>query len=104
MGAARGLAERISLATMQPRTEVSETRFALADPGNEYLILQPSETGDPFSMTLRPGRYAVEWHSLGSRETVPGTTLTVADDNPISLSAPFETAGPAVVHLRRIAG
>lgn len=104
MGAARGLAERISLATMQPRTEVSETRFALADPGNEYLILQPSETGDPFSMTLTPGRYAVEWHSLGSRETVPGTTLTVADDNPISLSAPFETAGPAVVHLRRIAG
>lgn len=84
---------------MSPRTDLSETGFALAHPGNEYLILQPSDTGDPFTMTLTPGRYAVEWHSLGSRKTVPGTTLTVADDNPISSSAPFEAAGPAVVHL-----
>ncbi|HEX6759091.1 MAG TPA: hypothetical protein VF086_11905 [Propionibacteriaceae bacterium] len=104
MGETCGFAERISLTTMSPRTDLSETGFALADPGNEYLILQPSETGDPFTMTLTPGRYAVEWHSLGSRKTVPGTTLTVADDNPISSSAPFEAAGPAVVHLRRISG
>jgi hypothetical protein len=102
MGDIRGFAERISLTTMQPRTELSETRFALADPGNEYLILQPSETGGPFTITLTPGRYAVEWHSLASRETVPATTPTVADGNPISVSAPFEVAGPAVVHLRRI--
>jgi hypothetical protein len=104
MGDTRGFAERISPTTMQPRTDLSEKGFALADPGNEYLILQPSETGDPFTMTLTPGQYAVEWHSLGSRETVPGTTLTVADDNPISSSAPFEATGPAVVHLRRISG
>jgi hypothetical protein len=104
MGDTRGFAERVSLATMKPRTEVSETRFALADPGNEYLILQPSETGDPFTITLMPGRYAVEWHSLGSRETVPGTTPTLADGNTISVSPPFEVVGPAVVHLRRVAG
>jgi hypothetical protein len=104
MGDARGFAERIRLTAMQPRTDVSETGFALAEPGNEYLILQPSETGDPFTTTVTPGRYAVEWHSLGSRETVPGATLTVADANPISVSAPFEVAGPAVVHLRRISG
>jgi hypothetical protein len=104
MGDARGFAERIRLTTMLPRPEVSETGFALADPGNAYVILQPSETGDPISMTLTPGRYAVEWHSLGSRETVPGAALTVADADPISLRAPFEAAGPAVVHLRRIAG
>ncbi len=104
MGDARGFAERISLTTMQPHTDLSETRFALADPGNEYLILQPSETGGPFSITLAPGRYAVEWHSLGSRETVYGTTPTVADGNPISVSAPFEVAGPVVAHLRRISG
>ena len=103
MGDTRGFAERISLATMQPDTDVSETRFALADPGSEYLILQPNETGDPFTITLTPGRYAVEWHRLGSRETAPGTTLTAADGNPISVSAPFDAAGSAVVHLRRIA-
>jgi hypothetical protein len=102
MGDARGFAERISLATMQPSPDVSETRFALADPGNEYLILQPGETGEAFTVTLMPGQYAVEWHSLRSRETVPGTTLTAGDADPISLSLPPEVAAPAVVHLHRI--
>ena len=56
---------------MQPSPDVGETRFALADPGNEYLILQPSETGDAFAVTLIPGQYAVEWHSLRSRQIAP---------------------------------
>jgi hypothetical protein len=102
MGDARGFAERISLATMQPSPEVSETRFALADPGNEYLILQPSERGDAFAVTLVQGQYAVEWQSLRSRQTVPGTTLTVGDADPISLSLPSDVAAPAVVYLRRV--
>ena len=54
---------------MQPHTEVCWTRFAL-DAGTEYLILQPSEAGDPFTIALTPGQYAVEWHSLPSRETL----------------------------------
>jgi hypothetical protein len=99
MGDTRNFAERIGLAAMQPSPDVSETRFALADPGKEYLILQPSETGDAFTVTLMPGRYAVEWHSLGSRQTVPGTTVTVGDADPISLSPPSEVAPPAVVRL-----
>jgi hypothetical protein len=79
---------------------VSETRFALADPGNEYLILQPGETA-AFTVILASGQYAVEWHSLRSRQTVPGTTLIVGDAEAISLSVPSEVAAPAVVHLRR---
>jgi hypothetical protein len=104
MGDTRGLAERISLATMQPRTDVSETRYALVDPGNQYLILQPSEAGDAFTVTLIPGQYAVEWHSLRSRKAVQGATLTVDDADPISLTLPSDVAAPAVVHLLRISG
>ena len=48
------MALRSGSVTMLPRPEVSETGFALADPGNAYVILQPSETGDPISMTLTP--------------------------------------------------
>ena len=102
MGDTRGFAERISLATMQPSPNVSETRFALADPGNEYLILQPSETDEAFTVNLMPGQYAVDWHSLVTRETAPGITLTVDQADPISVSSPFAVAGPSVVHLRRI--
>jgi hypothetical protein len=102
MGDTRGFAERINLAAMQPSADVSETSFALADPGKEYLILQPSETGGPFTVSLPPGQYAVEWHSLGGRERVRGTTLTIADADPVRVSPPSEVAAPAVVHLRRV--
>jgi hypothetical protein len=99
---AMGDTEQINLITMQPRTDLSSTGFALANPGTEYLILQPSETTDPFTVALTPGQYAVEWHSLPSRDTVPGAVLTIPDDSKINISAPSEIAGPAVVHLRRI--
>jgi len=101
MGDTRSLAERVNLLGMQPRTDISSTGYALAEPGNEYLILQPSDAAEPFTITLTPGAYAVEWHSLPSRETVDGAALTVADNTKITLSAPPETTGPAVVHLQR---
>jgi hypothetical protein len=59
------------------------------------------EAGDAFTVTLTPGKYSVEWHSLASREMLPGTTLTVGDADPVSLSLPSGVAAPAVVHLRR---
>jgi hypothetical protein len=102
MGDARGFAERINLIAMQPRTDLSSTGFALADPGHEYLILQPSEASDPFIVDLPPGRYAAEWHSLLSRETVADATLSVPDQTKIDISAPSGIAGPAVVHVRLI--
>jgi hypothetical protein len=102
MGDTRRFAERTNLIMMQPRTDLSSTGFALADLGNEYLILQPSETTDPFTVALTAGRYAVEWYSLTSRETLPAEALTVREDGKISLSAPSDIAGPGVVHLHRI--
>lgn len=104
MGDTRDIAERISLMTMRPRPDLSSTGFALADPGKEYLILQPSETADQFTITVTSGRYAVDWHSLPSRETVSGDALTVPGQAKINMSAPSEIPGPAVVHLRRISG
>ena len=102
MGDTRRFSERTNLITMQPLADLSSTGFALASPGNEYLILQPSETADPFSAALAAGRYAVEWYSLTSREIVPAEALTVPDDGKISISAPSGITGPGVVYLRRI--
>jgi hypothetical protein len=102
MGDTRDLAERINLVAMQPRTDVSSTGFTLADPGKEYLILKPSETADSFAVELAPGRYSAEWHSLPTRETAPGETLTVREHTKIDMSAPSGITGPAVVHVRRI--
>jgi hypothetical protein len=107
MGDTRGFAELINLNTMQPRTDLSSTGFALADLGKEYLILQSSEVPDSFSgtsftATLAAGRYSARWHSVRSRETMPGEVFAVAEETMIGMSAPPEIAGPAVLHLRRI--
>jgi hypothetical protein len=102
MGDTRDLTERISLIEMQPRGDLSSTGFALADPGNEYLILQPSDAADSFTVELTPGQYAAEWHSLSSRETVAAAPLTVSDQTKINMTPPSGVASPAVTHLRRI--
>jgi hypothetical protein len=102
MGDTRGFAELINLSAMQPRTDLSSTGFALAEEGNEYLILQPDEGAGPFTVAVPAGRFSVKWHSVRSRETIPAGALGVSRDTRSTLSAPPEIAGPAVVHLRRI--
>jgi hypothetical protein len=45
---------------MQPRGDLSSTGYVLADPGEEYLVLQPAELADPFTVTMNPGTYTVQ--------------------------------------------
>ena len=68
-------AERVGLVDMEPRADLSSTRFTLANPGVEYLTLQP-ERGD-FTVTLEPGTYSVEWFGVDGRETVKSKDVTV---------------------------
>jgi hypothetical protein len=74
----------------------------LANPGEEYLVLQPTEAAEPFSVTLDPGTYAVTWFSVGPRETVETGEATVEDSTVVSFSAPFEPGGPAALYLKRV--
>jgi len=101
MGDTLRFAERMQLIKMEPRGDLSSTGYVLAHPGKEYLVLQPSDTADPFTVTLDAGSYTVEWFSVNSRETVRADTLTVEASSPLSLRAPFAAAGPAVVYLKQ---
>jgi hypothetical protein len=75
--------------------------YVLANPGKEYLVLQPSETADRFTVTLAAGSYAVEWYSVTSRET-KGAGNMAANDGSTSFTAPFAKAGPAVLYLKHV--
>src|SRR5256885_568810 len=77
MGDTRRFAERINLLRMQPHNDLSSTGYALANPGQEYLILQPDEAAAPFTVRLEPGGYAAEWFSIEDRQTVSAATTTV---------------------------
>jgi hypothetical protein len=103
MGDTRRYAERMGLIDMEPRRDTTSTGFALVNAGKEYLVLEPTGTGSPFTVTLQPGRYAAEWFGVAGRETLPSDELTVDRGGAREFRAPF-TDGPAVLYLRRIEG
>jgi hypothetical protein len=101
MGDTRRFAERMDLVGMEPRGDLSSTGYALANPGEEYLVLQPDETADPFAVRLEANTYSIRWHSVVSRETKDAGTVEVEDGGNTTFTAPFAEAGPAVLHLKR---
>jgi hypothetical protein len=106
MGDTLRFARRLNLIAMAPRGELSSTGYALANPGEEYLVLQPSETAEPVAVTLAAGTYAVEWYSVNRRETKDAGNVTVestGSDGRTSFTAPFAEAGPAVLYLKQVA-
>jgi hypothetical protein len=99
MGETRRYAERMGLIDMEPRADLSSTGYALANPGTEYLVLQPEEAAE-FAVGLEPGTYAAEWHSVATRATTRGDEVTLETAGPVSFTPPLSD-GPAVLYLRR---
>jgi hypothetical protein len=102
MGHTLRFAREMDLAEMEPRGDLSSTGYALANRGEEYLVLQPSETAEPFMVTLEANAYSVRWHSVRSREAKGAGKVTVENPGGTTFEAPFAEAGPAVVYLRRV--
>jgi hypothetical protein len=84
MGYARTYAEKINLSAMTPRADLASTRYALVNPGAEYLVYQPGS--GPLTINLQSGRYDYEWFN-------PRTGL-LADARSFSASAGNRTFSP----------
>ncbi|HET6812518.1 MAG TPA: hypothetical protein VFJ69_00680, partial [Actinomycetota bacterium] len=98
MGDTLGFARRMGLLEMTPRGELSSTGYTLANPGREYLVLQPAGAAEPFTVTLEPGPYRAEWFAVDGRQRTATGQVTAAGPEPVGFAAPF-TAGPAVLSL-----
>jgi len=101
MGDTLRFAQRIPLVDLEPRADLTSTTFALANPGETYLVLQP--TIDPFTGTLPAATYAVEWYCLEAedRQTRDAGTMVVAAEAPVTFTSPFASAGPCALYLQR---
>jgi hypothetical protein len=99
MGDTRRFAERTNLLDMTPRGDLSSTGYALANPGHEYLVLQPMDVSDAFTVVLEPGVYSAEWFSIDTRQTVARHSTTVERAAATSFPAPVEVSGPTVLYL-----
>jgi hypothetical protein len=99
MGDTLRFSERMQLINMEPRNELSSTSYALANPGKEYLILQPEGSATPFSVQLKAGTYTVEWFSVADRKTKKVNKLIVNGSNRVSFTPPFAT-DESVLYLK----
>jgi hypothetical protein len=103
MGDTRRFAERLGLVDMQPRRDIASTGYALANPGTEYLVLEPEGDGRAVTVDIGAGSYTVEWFDVTSRETAMADALTVESAGTVELSSPFPSS-PAVLYLNQIGG
>jgi hypothetical protein len=104
MGDTLRYAQKMNLLAMEPSADVTSTGFALANPGEEYLILQPGDSAEPFTAKLEPGRYSVEWFDVNTRETKIDGQVTVDSVGDPRFLSPFDESGPAVLYLKKVEG
>jgi len=102
MGDTLRYARRMNLLAMELRGDLSSTGYVLANPNQEYIVLQPSEITEPFTVRLGVGAYIVEWFSVNRRETKEAGKVTVEIEGSTSFTAPFAEPGPAVLYLKRV--
>ena len=62
----------VDLIEMEPLGDLSSTGCALANPGEEYLVLEPNGDGQAITVQLAAGRYATEWFNVIAREAASG--------------------------------
>lgn len=102
MGDTLRFASRMNLIAMEPSDELSSTGYALAAPGEEYLVLDPGDTAGRFDVRLKPGTYATEWFSIERRESIHGDQVAVRTAASASFNRPGGLSGPFVLYLRNV--
>lgn len=97
MGHTRRLARRLDLAASRRCDGLVSTRFCLAVPGRQYVVLQPDNGRLWLDLRGVRGTFVVEWHNTRRLVTTAGGI--VAGGRRVTLVPPF--SGPAVAYLRR---
>lgn len=96
MGHTRAYAERMNLAAMTPRNELSSTQYCLANPGSEYLVYLPDGGEVTVDVSAAKSALTVEWFDPRTAEKRAGED--VAGGAKRLFQAPFK--GDAVLYLR----
>ena len=102
MGDTARFARQLNLIEMAPRGKLSSTGFVMANEGREYVVLQPTRTTDPFTVTLERGTYQAEWFSIEARETLQGDPVSVDAPTALPFPIPSPARAPVVLILRRM--
>lgn len=72
LGQVAGLAAHLDLARMTPRGDLTSTGYALADPGESYLVYQPGSRPFTLDLSAASGTMRVEWIDPATGDHRPG--------------------------------
>ena len=95
---------RVNLSRMKPHNILSSTRYCLADPGDVYIVYQPtpglegSSRGFPFELDLQPGAYDYEWFNPETNQIIQ-TGEIECETGIFTFTPPFNNH--AVLFLKR---
>jgi len=89
-------ADRMDLASMVPRNDLSSSRYCLANPGREYLIYLPEGGEASADLSAAKGMLAIEWFDPTRGAASPAGEVDGGARR--TLKAPF--AGDAVLYLK----
>ena len=98
MGDTVRYAERVGLIEMEPRGDLSSTGYAAGEPGRR-VPRPPAGGGRPFTVTLEPGTYEVEWFDVDDCDSVEGGTVSSEEGGPMTFEPPF-AGSSSVLYLR----
>jgi CubicO group peptidase (beta-lactamase class C family) len=96
MGYTLRYAERMNLAAMQPRNDLTSTKYCLANPGAEYLVYKPASDENSITVKLKSGRYQYEWFGPDQGKII-SIGIIEADGGEQTLQVPSK--GDAVVYI-----
>lgn len=98
MGQTRQFAERLDMNRMKPRSDLSSSRYCLADSGQTYLIYVPHDIRVVVELSGANGAFEGEWFAVRTGETQP--MMPVRGGNRVTFTSPLGM--DVVLHLRRM--
>lgn len=101
MGHALTFARKMDLAAMMPSSSPSDcsTTYCLINPGNEYLIYQPTPLAS-FTVNLPSGTYSYEWFESNTSTNVSKGRFTLSKTTNHSFTPAF--SGDAVLYIKKV--
>ncbi|MCZ6673424.1 MAG: hypothetical protein O7C75_10865, partial [Verrucomicrobia bacterium] len=95
MGYTLAYAQRMTLASMEPRGDLASTQYCLANPGSEYLVYLPTGGRVTVNLSAASGPFSVEWFNPRTGRVMDGRIITGGGNR--SFTAPF--IGDAVLYI-----
>jgi len=95
MGVVRSHANRLDLARLEPRGDLTSTRYALASAGRQYFVYQPDQGSFEVDLSGGQGPFGVEWFSPTTGES--SWAADVAGGAKRVLTPPFATDAAVVL-------